>query len=110
MKRTWGFALVVAAGVLLSGCGESSVGKACASTDECDNGQTCYTDVPGGYCSKGCTTEGTDEECPGGSVCATNSGKLLCSETCQTQADCRADYECNGVTGSSVKACRPKTK
>jgi hypothetical protein len=24
------------------------------------------------------------------------------------QSDCRPDLECNGVTGSSLKACRPK--
>jgi len=24
------------------------------------------------------------------------------------QSDCRADLQCNGVTGSSIKACRPQ--
>jgi hypothetical protein len=27
---------------------------------------------------------------------------------CQAQADCRADTDCNGITGSNIKACKPK--
>lgn len=91
-------------------CGGSSIGQPCTVNDDCDNGQTCFTSAPGGYCSKGCSIEGSNADCPGGSVCAQNAELLLCSNTCQSQGDCRADYECNGVTGSDAKACRPKAK
>lgn len=101
-------ALFFVSALTLTACGESAVGRACTTVDDCDNGQTCFTDVPGGYCSSTCQQEGTDEECPGGSVCASHSSRLLCSKLCETKEDCRADYECNGVSGSSLKACRPK--
>lgn len=101
---------LVASIALMAGCGASSVGRSCTATADCDNGQTCFTSAPGGYCSRGCSAEGTAVDCPGGTVCANHGGTLLCSSTCQTQAECRAEYECNGLTGSSVKACRPKVK
>lgn len=92
----------------LVGCGGSSVGHSCSVNDDCDNGQTCFVEAPGGFCSKGCSQEGNEKECPGGTVCASHSGTLLCSPTCDTQAGCRAEYECNGLPGSDLKACRPK--
>lgn len=107
MKRLVAAFFLVSA-LVVAGCGTSTVGLACTTADDCDNGQTCFTDTPGGYCSSTCQQEGTDEECPGGSVCAAHSGRLLCSTVCETKEDCRADYECNGITGSSIKACRPK--
>lgn len=101
------FAVACLAG---SACGKSSVGNPCTVSTDCDPGQTCLTSAPGGYCSKGCSAEGTSVDCPGGTVCASFAGALMCSAVCQQQSDCRAEYECNGLTGSSVKACRPKTK
>jgi hypothetical protein len=76
----------------------------------CDDGLTCETAIPGGYCTKACVTQGSRAECPSGSVCddAAGTGALLCSRTCQTQSDCRGDLECNGTTGSSVKICKAK--
>lgn len=94
----------------LAGCGGSSVGQACSQSSDCDTAQTCYLTTPGGTCSKGCAEEGSSKDCPGGSVCASHGSVLLCSRICQSQGDCRAEYECNGLTGSSVKACRPKAK
>lgn len=104
------FAAGAALALALSACGGTSVGTACTVNDDCDDGQTCYTTTPGGYCSKGCSQEGESKECPGGTVCAAHSGTLLCSTTCQDKSDCRPEYECNGVTGSSVKVCRAKTQ
>src|SRR5688572_29484685 len=97
----------MALGIL--GCGASSVGRPCTADSECDNAQTCLTTAPGGYCTKGCAVEGTAQDCPGGTVCASHGTQLLCSMVCQNQENCREQYECNGITGSSIKACRPKT-
>ncbi len=104
MQRALFFAL------FLSACGSSSVGRPCTVDTDCDNGQTCLTSAPNGYCTRGCSLEGSATDCPGGTICADHGGRLYCSQPCQTQTDCRAEYECNGVTGSSHKVCRPKTK
>lgn len=58
-----------------------------------------------------CEEEGADGECEDGAVCAKDtSDALLCLKQCSEQTDCAADEECNGVSGSSVKACRMKAK
>lgn len=106
-RRLWGLGFSLCAALLFA-CAGTSVGDACDGDDDCDSGQTCYTDLPGGYCTKGCTVEGKTDECPRGSVCAVSGQHQLCAVECQTQADCRADYECNGVTGTNLKVCRPK--
>jgi hypothetical protein len=100
--------VAVATALFLFGCGGTSVGRACTQDGDCDSGQTCFTDMPGGYCSAVCTTEGQRENCPSGSLCATSGLRTLCALECKVQEDCRLDYECNGLTGSSVKVCRPK--
>lgn len=102
--------VVALAALFAAGCGGSSVGRPCTTDSDCDTGQTCYTDVPGGYCSRGCSAEGSTTDCPGGTVCALHSTRLLCSAVCQQQSDCRTEYECNGLSGAEVKACRPKAK
>jgi hypothetical protein len=57
-----------------------------------------------------CDEEGVDGECEGGAVCAKpgDSGELECLPTCAEQSDCPAEQECNGVSNSGLKACRPK--
>jgi hypothetical protein len=107
MRRANVLFLAAVAAAILTACGGSSVGRSCSADGDCDNGQTCFLDMPGGYCSKGCTIEGLADECPGGSICASSGTRLLCAAECRNQDHCRADYECNGLTGSSVKVCRP---
>ncbi len=52
----------------------------------------------------------TDGECESGGVCSPDTaGALRCLKICVEQTDCPADQECNGVEGSSLKACRLKT-
>jgi hypothetical protein len=52
----------------------------------------------------------TDGECESGSVCGKDtSGTILCLKVCTVQTDCGGDNECNGVEGSSLKACRIKS-
>ncbi|MBX5481835.1 MAG: hypothetical protein IRZ16_08350 [Myxococcaceae bacterium] len=96
------------AAVLLGACGSVNVGQPCETNDDCAPSLSCYTDRPGGYCTKGCSEPGSDKECPGGTVCAMNGGQSLCSVTCEEQADCRDGYQCNGVPDSTVKVCAPK--
>ncbi|MFL5318519.1 MAG: hypothetical protein ACJ790_02610 [Myxococcaceae bacterium] len=95
-------------GLLAAGCGGTDVGHSCTTNSDCSNGLSCNTNQPGGYCTKGCSVEGSGTECPGGSVCSSQGGGLLCALVCQGQNDCRAEYECNGVSGSDQKTCRPK--
>jgi hypothetical protein len=84
-------------------------GTCTAPAQGCDEGLTCDTDVAGGYCTKTCTTAGSTAGCPDGSICDTLSGTALsCVKLCSQQADCRSDLECNGVSGSSAKACKIK--
>jgi hypothetical protein len=100
--------LLFCAALSLTACSADTTGADCAESADCQAGQTCYTDFPGGYCAKGCTTEGADKACGTGSVCSRSGERLLCAATCETKADCREGYECNGVTGSNLKSCRPK--
>lgn len=102
-------ALAVAPLVLLA-CGGPNVGRACTLSADCDRGQECYTQAPAGFCSKGCSAEGSFAECPGDSICAQNSGLLLCAPICREQGDCRPEYECVGVANNAQKACRPKAR
>ena len=98
--------------MLLLGCGGDdppNIGDGCTATAGCDEGLTCNTSVPGGYCTKACTTSGSTSECPENSVCDALSGTMVsCVQICKSSADCRTDQDCNGVSGSSIKACKPK--
>ena len=56
-----------------------------------------------------CTTRGSTTECESGAVCSQNSaGAVVCLKTCVEQTDCASSESCNGVEGSSLKACRTK--
>jgi hypothetical protein len=94
------------------GCGdeEPNVGAACASGGgACDKGLTCNVGFAGGYCTVACTTTGTTAGCPEGSICDSVTGAgTTCVRVCKTSSDCRAGIDCNGVSGSNVKACKPK--
>ena len=97
--------------MLIAACGDDppNVGGTCAAADGCDEGLTCNTIVPGGYCTASCTTSGSTSECPEDSVCDSISGTAVtCVKICKSSDDCRSDLDCNGVSGSNVKACKPK--
>ena len=76
MRRTVFAAFALLA---LAACGGTSVGQACTQDSDCDNAQTCYTDLPGGFCSKGCGLAGSEQDCPSGTVCSPHSNILLCA-------------------------------
>jgi hypothetical protein len=111
MARTLALVLLV---TTLLGCGDDdpplNVGAACAAgTGACDRGLTCNTGFAGGYCTVACTTTGATTGCPQGSICDSVTGAgTTCVRVCRTSADCRADLDCNGVSGSNFKACKPK--
>ena len=97
--------------ILSAACGDDppNVGGTCTTADGCDEDLTCNTTVPGGYCTTSCTTSGSTEECPDASVCDSISGAAVtCVKICSTKDDCRADQDCNGVSGTNIKACKPK--
>jgi hypothetical protein len=121
MKATERSALVwLAAGILFSLAGllapmacsstPPNVGAVCAAdAGGCDNGLHCDTTADGGYCTTGCSTQGSTSECPEQAICDSFAGgPMECFRICTVQSDCRADQECNGLTGSSIKACKPK--
>jgi hypothetical protein len=60
-----------------------------------------------------CGAEGADGECVDGAVCGQTKGDdegevLECLVVCEEQEDCGADEDCNGVSGTSIKGCRPR--
>jgi hypothetical protein len=112
MRITCSFVLAAALGLLVA-CGPPAdgIGIDCASAGDCEDSQMCITEVPSGYCTASCTTPGMRAECPEGAICdqvSLDSGNQnLCVLECEAQDDCREGYQCNGVTGSDVKACKP---
>jgi len=55
-----------------------------------------------------CTTRGSTSG-ESGAVCSQNTaGAVVCLKTCVEQTDCASSESCNGVEGSSLKACRTK--
>jgi hypothetical protein len=64
---------------------------------------------PGGYCTRAGATAGEVSDCPDGAICDAIAGQAMaCVKICAIQSDCRDDQQCNGTTGSSLKACKPK--
>ena len=91
------------------GGGPPNIGATCAVAADCDDGLTCNTAAIGGYCTKACTTSGSTTQCPEGAVCDAISGTAIsCVKICKVSTDCRADQDCNGISGSNIKACKPK--
>lgn len=97
--------------LIVAACGSDppNVGATCTASGGCDEGLTCDTTVTAGYCTKTCTMPGKTTECPEESVCDAVAGTAMaCVKICKTSADCRTDQDCNGVTGTNIKACKPK--
>lgn len=63
----------------------------------------------GAEIGEGCDAEGDAAQCVDGAICGKNNSEVLeCLKTCVNQTDCTPDQDCNGVSGTSVKGCRPK--
>lgn len=58
-----------------------------------------------------CEEEGkVDGECDDGLVCGRktdSTSDLVCLKQCTNQGDCASGENCNGVSGTSLKGCRP---
>ena len=53
----------------------------------------------------------TDGECEDGAVCGKHADAdtdLTCLTICTDTTQCAANEDCNGVTGTNIKACRLK--
>ena len=99
--------------LVMSACSSGSgIGNTCAKNLDCGGANVCITQATGGYCTQQpCAPGGSQGGCPEDSVCDAISilaGQLACVKKCTQQSDCRADQECNGVSGSNAKACQPK--
>jgi hypothetical protein len=78
---------------LLAGCA-GGVGGGCHGDKECAPGLSCVGDLPGGYCTKDCSTV----DCDPGSICSQVASANLCLKACAAHADCRSGYQCfNGA-------------
>ena len=98
--------------LLFVACGSDDavqIGDTCSVNDRCQaSGLACETSAPGGYCTMLCTRLGQQAECPDDAVCdAIGNVTNVCVRVCTDSSDCRSDQNCNGVTGTSIKACKP---
>ena len=85
-------------------------GLPCAADTDCDDGGTCFTGPPGGYCTLlDCTS---DAECAGDGACLLidqDTNTTACLDGCVAAADCRAGYECLEVDAASgLSVCFPE--
>jgi hypothetical protein len=63
----------------------------------------------GSKIGESCTKTGATSECVEGAVCSKDTGGAVkCLKLCTAQTDCSGAESCNGVEGSSLKACRLK--
>lgn len=62
-----------------------------------------------GAAGDACDKAGVTDGCESGTICANDAnGNNYCRKTCADQAQCSATESCNGITGTSTKACQPK--
>lgn len=63
-----------------------------------------------GELGESCDQAGGADQCVDGAVCTNLSdGALTCLKMCTVQEDCLANENCNGVSGTSIKSCQPKS-
>lgn len=109
MRDLVGRVLVAFLLVACSGDPPPNVGAACTDDENCDDGLACAKSIASGYCTAACTTSGSTSQCPEGAICDSVSGAgVTCVKICKTSSDCRSDLDCNGVSSSNIKACKPK--
>ena len=57
-----------------------------------------------------CDTPGSTDDCENGAVCTNDLGGRRCRRVCNDDTQCTALEACNGVSGTNIKSCQPKTK
>ena len=119
-RVTW-MSATAALALTVWGCGAGDVGDECAddhAADECVEGAVCVADDRGDLLCRrearigeSCSNEGERAECAADGICGKDSidGRVQCLQVCTVHEDCTAGLDCNGVEGTSVKGCRPKT-
>lgn len=66
----------------------------------------CASDI-----GEACETKGSQDECVDGAICdlkGTSDAEPVCLKVCTDTSECGSNEDCNGVTGSNIKACQPK--
>jgi len=54
-----------------------------------------------------CETSGSQDECVENAICTNDSGEVLaCQQSCEEKEDCSTGYNCNGISGTSLKSCQ----
>lgn len=80
----FGFVAAALAALLVAACG-ASVGSACNEEGKIEG------------------------QCPSDGICGKNKqDQLVCLKICTDGAQCPAGEECNGVSKTNLKGCRPK--
>lgn len=95
--------------------GKNGTGLGCTKASECKGGNTCLTDMAGGYCARlGC---GSSDPCGSGEACVLRNGKPLCLKTCAIDSECsiggtfpRKCVDKTDLTKKPVKVCLDSTK
>jgi hypothetical protein len=91
----------------VTACGPNAVGRTCQTNADCSDTYSCFTQVAGGFCSRGCTAEGETSECPTQSACARVAANTqVCSPICTDDAQCGTGLKCGAVNGFAQKVCR----
>lgn len=57
-----------------------------------------------------CDTSGSTDDCVDNAICTAFGGANICYKLCKEQTECSAEEDCNGISGSNLKSCQPKTK
>jgi hypothetical protein len=107
--------LLLLATMALPGCPGCTViiGTPCSEQAPCAEPYACDTTMPGGYCTRACTTEGDSaRECAFSGdqydgVCARFDGGLTCLRVCSAPGDCREGYRCVPAGDGGVGGCMP---
>ncbi len=54
-----------------------------------------------------CDKEGSTDDCVDNAVCQKNkAGAIVCAKLCTDKNQCSSNLDCEGVSGSNLKACR----
>lgn len=74
-----------------------SIGSACGTDTDCNDGLTCLTNFVFGYCSAECVS---DAECGDDGRCVDQGGGVLrCMDACESNRQCRFAYSCADPDG-----------
>lgn len=92
---------------LSAACAPNAVGTTCTTNADCSDAYSCFREVAGGFCSRGCTSIGSFRDCPANSACAqVAKSTLVCAPTCTDDSQCNSALRCLELPGFDQKVCR----